>query len=83
MGALKGAAAGAVVGGLLDGVVMLSKKADIKQVDQAVRQALGRKPTDEERGDFRDHVHQEKQGGTDYTYKNLLRLAKEFFGHEE
>jgi RHS repeat-associated protein len=80
-GAAKGAAAGALAGGVLDGAVMFAKKVDIKQVDQAIRQALGRKPTDDERGDFRDQIHQSKDG-KDYSFKQLVQLAKELFGRD-
>ena len=62
---------------------MYAKQLDIKQVDQAIRQALGRKPTDEERGDFRDEIHQSKQGGNDYTFKQLLKLAKDYFNTKQ
>ena len=83
-GALKGAAIGASAGAALDaGIFAFSKKPDIKQVDQAIRKALGRKPTDPERGDFRDLIHSEKDGGPDLKFKDLVRLAKEFFGGRE
>jgi hypothetical protein len=60
---------------------MLARKADIRQVDQAIREALGRKPTDDERGAFRDQIHDEKKvGGGDFSYRDLVRLAKELFG---
>jgi len=82
LGAAKGAAAGALAGGILDVTALFAKKLDIKQVNQAIRKALGRKPTPDERGDFRDHIHQEKQGDRDFTFEDLIRLAKELFGKD-
>jgi PAS domain-containing protein len=80
-GALKGAAMGAATGAAVDASIMFAKKGDIKQVDQAVRKALGRKPTDAERGGFRDHIHSVKKDGQgDFSFKDLLNLAKDFFG---
>jgi RHS repeat-associated protein len=80
-GAGLGAKVGAFVGSALDVGLMLARKADIRQVDQAIREALGRKPTDDERGAFRDQIHDEKKvGGGDFSYRDLVRLAKELFG---
>lgn len=81
-GAVLGAKIGAGIGAAIDLSVMFAKKSDIQQVDQAIRQVLGRKPTNDERGDFRDRIHAEKvdKGRGDFSYKDLLRLAKDMLG---
>ncbi len=80
-GAAYGAATGAFVGSMVDNVVMFAKKRDIHQVDQAARKALGRRPTDAERGDFGKYLHQEKGPGPDFPkFKDIVKLAKDFFG---
>jgi PAS domain-containing protein len=84
VGTAKGAIVGGAVGAAVDALILFAKKSDIKQVDQAIREALGRSPSDEERGDFRDYIHQEKEDGHgDFSYQDLVRLAKELFAKTE
>ncbi len=67
-GAAAGSAAGGVIGGaigagigsVIDMTIMFAKSWDIRQVDQAIRKAIGRKPSDEERRKLSEQFHKDK-----------------------
>ncbi len=88
-GAIAGAQAGALAGGLLDLLAM--SRSEGKQIRDAIRRATGRNPSDPEFDEMSDEIHQRKAhgfGGTandkgDFTFRELIDLAKELFGRSQ
>jgi hypothetical protein len=87
-GVARGALVGASVGATLDGLLLFAKKHDIGQIEDAAKR-VGM--TRDERRDFGKFVEEEKVRGRvgsanergDFTFKELVRLAKEFIGHDQ
>ncbi|MDZ4390613.1 MAG: hypothetical protein U0974_12885 [Gemmatimonadales bacterium] len=62
-------------------MVILAQKPDIIPIDQALREALRRRPSDRERRQFGECIQQEKGGGPDFpTFDEPVDLAESLFG---
>lgn len=89
-GAVAGARIGAIAGTMLDSWVLMSR-GESKQIRDAIRRATGRNSTSAQYDELSAEMHERKgqaMGGSanrkgDFTFDELVKLAKELFGRSK